>query len=76
MQDVLWHAKTNCHMETARIRQSVPSIDDQYFTNETDKLKDKSNRKAMIRNWGNQKANPALTTKTGNKSILKIDKIQ
>ena len=28
---------------------------------------DKSNRKAMNRNWSNQKANPALKTKTGNK---------
>ena len=27
----------------------------------------KSNRNAMNRNWGNQKANPALKTKTGNK---------
>ena len=27
----------------------------------------KSNRKAMNRNWGNQKANPALKTKAGNK---------
>ena len=27
----------------------------------------KSKRKAMNRNWGNQKANPALKTKTGNK---------
>ena len=27
----------------------------------------KSNRKAMTRNWSNQKANPALKTKTGNK---------
>ena len=27
----------------------------------------KSNRKAMNRNWHNQKANPALKTKTGNK---------
>ena len=26
-----------------------------------------SNRKAMNRNWSNQKANPALKTKTGNK---------
>ena len=26
----------------------------------------KSNRKAMNRNWSNQKANPALKTKTGN----------
>ena len=25
------------------------------------------NRKAMNRNWSNQKANPALKTKTGNK---------
>ena len=36
----------------------------------------KSNRKAMNRNWSNQKANPALKTKTGNKKILQIDKIQ
>ena len=35
-----------------------------------------SNRKAMYRNWRNQKANPALKTKTGNKYILQIDKIQ
>ena len=27
----------------------------------------KSNRKAMNRNWSNQKAHPALKTKTGNK---------
>ena len=32
----------------------------------------KSNRKAMNRNWGNQKANPALKTKTGNDQIDKI----
>ena len=30
----------------------------------------------MNRNWSNQKANPALKTKAGNKSILQIDKIQ
>ena len=35
-----------------------------------------SNKKAMNRNWGNQKANSALKTKTGNKQILQIDKIQ
>ena len=29
--------------------------------------KPKSNRKAMNRNWSNQKANPALKTKAGNK---------
>ena len=29
-----------------------------------------SNRKAMNRNWCNQKANPALKTKTGNESII------
>ena len=28
---------------------------------------EKSNRKAMNRNWSNQKANPALKTKAGNK---------
>ena len=27
----------------------------------------KGNRKAMNRNWSNQKANPALKTKAGNK---------
>ena len=27
----------------------------------------KSNRKAMNRNWSNQKANPAIKTKAGNK---------
>ena len=35
----------------------------------------KSNRKAMNRNWSNQKANPPLKTKAGNKQILQIDKI-
>ena len=39
-------------------------------------LKGKSNRKAMNRNRNNQKANPALKTKAGNKQILQIDKIQ
>ena len=28
----------------------------------------------MNRNWGNQKANPAPKTETGNKYILQIDK--
>ena len=31
------------------------------------RLCSKSNRKAMNRNWSNQKANPALKTKAGNK---------
>ena len=39
-------------------------------------LYSKSNRKAMNRNWSNQKSNPALKTKAGNKQILQIDKIQ
>ena len=30
-------------------------------------LPSKSNRKAMNRNWSNQKANPSLKTKAGNK---------
>ena len=30
-------------------------------------LHEKSNRKAMNRNWSNQKANPALKTNMGNK---------
>ena len=34
----------------------------------------KSTGKAMNRNWSNQKPNPALKTKTGNKLILQIDK--
>ena len=36
----------------------------------------KSNRKATNRNRSNQKSNPALKTKAGNKQILQIDKIQ
>ena len=34
-------------------------------------LKGKSNRKAMNRNWSNQKANPALKTKAGNNKYYK-----
>ena len=34
----------------------------------------KSNRKAMNRNWSNQKANPTLKPKTGNKSHFYLDK--
>ena len=30
----------------------------------------------MNRNWSNQKANPAIKTKTVNKYMLQIDKIQ
>ena len=30
-------------------------------------ISDESNRTAMNRNWSNQKANPALKTKAGNK---------
>ena len=36
----------------------------------------KSKRKAMNRNWYNQKANPALNTKAGNKQTPQTDKIQ
>ena len=35
------------------------------------KALEKSNRKAMNRNWSNQKANPALKTKAGNKKYYK-----
>ena len=35
--------------------------------NKCRQLRKESNRKAMNRNWSNQKANPALKTKTGNK---------
>ena len=41
-----------------------------------EKVMSKRNRKAMNRNWSNQKANPALKTKAGNKLILQIDKIR
>ena len=37
------------------------------FTSCADLRPYKSKRKAMNRNWSNQKANPALKTKTGNK---------
>ena len=37
------------------------------YSHNTNLLPPKSNRKAMNRNWSNQKANPALKTKTGNK---------
>ena len=42
------------------------------FESQLEKIKDihkgnKSNRKAMNWNWRNQKANPALKTKTGNR---------
>ena len=33
----------------------------------TEELDNKSNRKAINRNWSNQKVNPTLKTKTGNK---------
>ena len=38
----------------------LPSI---FLINMLHQLKKKSNRKAMNRNWSNQKANPALKTK-------------
>ena len=43
--------------------------DNHLFPNKNGKLAQlyKSNRKAMNRNWINQKANPALKTKAGNK---------
>ena len=39
------------------------------FESQLEKIKDihKSKRKAMNRNWYNQKANPAFNTKAGNK---------
>ena len=37
------------------------------YSQNTNLLPPKSNRKAMNRNWSNQKANPALKTKAGNK---------
>ena len=39
-------------------------------------IENKINRKAVNRNWSNQKAYPALNTKAGNKLKLQIDKIQ
>ena len=47
-----------------------------FYSQNTNLLPPKSKRKAMNRNWYNQKANPALNTKAGNKYILQIDKIQ
>ena len=41
--------------------------DSDFYTNQTIHTHLKSNRKAIYRNWGNQKANPALKTKAGNK---------
>ena len=38
-----------------------------FYSQNTNLLPPKSNRKAKNRNWSNQKANPALKTKTGNK---------
>ena len=38
-----------------------------YFLNVAKTKNNRSNRKAMNRNWSNQKANPALKIKTGNK---------
>ena len=38
-----------------------------FYSQNTNHLPPKSNRKAMNGNWSNQKANPALKTKTGNK---------
>ena len=45
--------------------QNVPSILDLILTNEEFTIQ--VIEKAMNRNWSNQKANPALKTKTGNK---------
>ena len=42
-------------------------IDDMYNNVPYVKILNKSNRKAMNRNWSNQNANPALKTKAGNK---------
>ena len=50
----------------AKIRENILHS---YFCN-------KSKGKAMNRNWSNQKAKPALKTRTGNTCILQIDKIQ
>ena len=50
-----------------RVALTPPSL--KYFccTIEESFTAHESNRKAMNRNWSNQKANPALKTKTGNK---------
>ena len=47
-------------------RPSLNSPEDQNMVLQDD-IASKSNRKAMNRNWSNQKANPALKTKAGNK---------
>ena len=43
------------------------AVDRHKFFNQFIMKFDGSNRKAMNRNWSNQKANPALKTKAGNK---------
>ena len=44
-----------------------PHDDDNVITYTQVQTTMESNRKAMNRNWSNQKANPALKTKAGNK---------
>ena len=53
--------KTYCNFEFQRKGHTITEI------NLNRAQITESNRKAMNRNWGNQKANPALKTKTGNK---------
>ena len=64
--------------ETCSFRSDIDDLSGKTKMPELDgKIMDNtSNRKAMNRNWGNQKANPALKPKTGNKKILHTDKIQ
>ena len=58
---------------TSRYLDDLLNIGNPYFEGMVNQIYppelqlNKSNRKAMNRNWSNQKANPALKTKAGNK---------
>ena len=60
-------ADTHKKKQTERKQQQMFAIESSYagMKNKTDPNYE-SYRKALNRNWGNQKANPALKTKTGN----------
>ena len=49
-------------MSPSRLEKEVPNCVSNRVTRNVE-----NNRKAMNRNWNNQKANPALKTKAGNK---------
>ena len=66
-RDIIKDAKAND--KRYKLRNGKLVIDGKLYIPEKENTQsnNKSNRKAMNRNWGNQNANPALKTKTGNK---------